>query len=122
MVKLIRFPRKNPYRKWSPEQILAIPEPPDTRTLASQERSRIAAAKTIQAKTGNRDKNRMRKKQAIINILSHYQRQTITTLMELLDRNCTPVSRPTLTRLLKELQAEGQVFNTGLFWSTSISH
>ena len=120
MDNIIQFPRKNPYRKYSPEEILAIKEPPDTRTLVRQERSRIATTKTIAAAVGKRASKRAKRKKAIADILNTGQQWTITVLMRLVgDRTGEEVSRTTVTELLKELEAEGCVCNTHQFWCKS---
>lgn len=117
MGKLIQFPRKNPYRKWSPEEILAIEEPPDTRTLVRQERSRIATTKAIESAASERANKRAKRKQAIVDILDTGQQWTVTVLMRLVgDRIGEQVSRTTVTELLKELEAEGRACNTNQFW------
>lgn len=117
MGELIQFPRKNPYRRWSPEEILAIKEPPDTRTLARQERSRIATTKAIESAAGKRASKRATRKKAIVDFLETGQPLTIAMLMRLVgDRAGEKISRTTVTELLKELEAEGQACNTNQFW------
>lgn len=117
MGELIQFPRKNPYRRWSPSEILAIKEPPDTRQQVRQERSRIATTKKIAAEAGKRQKKRAKRKQAIADILSTGQQWTISVLMRLVgDRTDESISRTTVTELLKELESEGRATNENQFW------
>jgi len=61
MGKLIQFPRQRPGRKWSPAEILAIPEPLDTRELTRRERSRIATTNKIASEAGTRDRKRAKR-------------------------------------------------------------
>ena len=103
MGELIQFPRRNPYRKWSPTEILAIKEPPDTRALVRQERSRIATRKTIAEAVGKRASKRAKRKKAIADILEAGQRWTISVLMRLVSQQLKEsISRATVTELLKE--------------------
>lgn len=121
MGELIQFPRKNPYRKWSPSEILAIKEPPDTRQELRKERSRIATTKKIAAEAGQRQKKRAKRKQAIADILQGGQQWTITVLMRLVgDRTGEQVSRATVTELLKELESEGRAHNINQFWKANL--
>ncbi len=120
MGTLIQFPRQRPGRKWSPAEILAIKEPPDTRQQLRQERSRIATTKTIEAAAGKRASKRAKRKKAIADILDTGQQWTITVLMRLVgDRTSEQVSRTTVTELLKELEAEGCACNTHQFWKST---
>lgn len=120
MGQLIQFPRKNPYRRWSPGEILAIKEPPDTRQQVRQERSRIATTKKIAAEAGQRQKKRAKRKQAIADILANGQHWTITVLMRLVgEQTGEQVSRATITELLKELETEGRVYNINQFWKST---
>ena len=117
MGDIIQFPRQKPGKKWSPSEILAIKEPPDTRVLVRQERSRISTTKAIAAKAGERERKRARRKKAIADILADGQQWTVTVLMRLVgDRTGEQVSRTTVTELLKELEAEGRACNTNQFW------
>jgi len=117
MGNIIQFPRHHPGKRWSPSEILAIAEPPDTRQEVRKERSRTATTKKIAAQAGNRERKRAKRKQAIAEILSGGQRWTITVLMRLVgDRTGQPVSRATVTELLKELEAEGRASNLNQFW------
>jgi len=124
MGDVIQFPRKNPYRKWSPEEILAIKEPPDTRALVRQERSRVATTKAIASATDKRASKRAKRKKVIVEILDASQHQlTITMLMRLVgDRTGEKVSRTAVTELLKELEAEGRACNTRQFWKSKDSN
>lgn len=120
MAKIIQFPRKNPYRRWSPEEILAIKEPPDTRALVRQERSRIATTKAIASAAEKRASKRAKRKKAIADILNTGQQWTVTVLMRLVgDRTGEKVSRAAVTELLKELEAEGCACNTHQFWKST---
>ena len=120
MGDIIQFPRQRPGRKWSPEEILAIKEPPDTRTLVRQERSRIATTKAIAAATDKRASKRAKRKKAIADILNTGQQWTVTVLMRLVgDRTGEQVSRTTVTELLKELESEGCACNTHQFWKST---
>ena len=120
MGEIIQFPRRNPYRKWSPEEILAIKEPPDTRALVRQERSRISTTKAIAAAAGKRASKRAKRKRAITEILNTGQQWTITVLMRLVgDRTGEQVSRTIVTEILKELEAEGCACNTHQFWKST---
>lgn len=120
MGELIQFPRKNPYRRWSPEEILAIKEPPDTRTLVRQERSRIATTKAIASAADRRASKRAKRKKAIADFLGTGQPLTIAMLMRLVgERTGEKVSRTTVTELLKELEAEGCACNSHQFWKTT---
>lgn len=117
MDNIIQFPRHHPGKRWSPSEILAIAEPPDTRQEVRKERSRIATTKKIAAQASDRKKKRAKRKQAIADILSGGQRWTITVLMRLVgDRTGQSVSRATVTELLKELEAEGRASNLNQFW------
>ena len=117
MGELIQFPRQKPGRKWCPKEILAIKEPPDTRALVRQERSRIATSNAIAAKAGERERKRATRKKAIADILNAGQQWTVTVLMRLVgDRTGEQISRTTVTELLKELEAEGRACNTNQFW------
>ena len=126
MGKLIQFPRQRSGRKWSPAEILAISdailkEPLDTRELARQERSQIATTKKIAAEAGKRKNKKAKRKAAITDILDGGQQWTIAVLMRLVgDRTGEPISRTTVTALLKELEAEGQAFNINqFFWKST---
>lgn len=119
MGKLIQFPRHHPGRKWSPTEILAIREPPDTRQEVRQERSRIATTKAIQATAGNRERKKATRKKAIAGILDNGQ-WTITVLVRLIGEHTgESINRTTVTNLLKELEAEGLATRSGLFWTST---
>lgn len=118
MGKLIRFPHPQPERRWSPAEILAIPEPlPNAGELTRQERSRIATTKKVAAEADKREKKRARRKRIIADILDAGGIWTIALLMRLVgDRTGGQISRATVTELLKELEAEGQACNNDQFW------
>jgi hypothetical protein len=103
MGKLIQFPRQKPGRKWSPEEILTLKEPLDTREQVRQERSRIATTKKIAAEAGKREKKRAKRKKAITDLLNAGGTWTIALLMWLVgDRTGEKVSRTTVTEILKK--------------------
>jgi hypothetical protein len=124
MSNVIQFPRQRPGRKWSPEEILAIEEVAlNGRTQQWQEHSRIATTKKIASEAGKRETKKAKRKAAIADILDGGQQWTITVLMRLVgDRIGQPVSRTTITALLKELQAEGRTANCDQFWWKSINN
>ena len=121
MNNIIQFPRQRPGKKWSPEEILAIEEVAlNGRTQQRQEQSRIATTKKIAAEAGKRESKKAKRKAAIADILDGDQQWTITVLMRLVgDRTGKPVSRTTVTLLLKELEAEGEAFNINQFWKST---
>ena len=123
MGDIIQFPRQKPGRKWSPEEILAIPEPLDKRELTRRERSRVATTKKIASEADRRDRKRAKRKKAIADFLNTGQPLTIATLMRLVgDRTGEKVSRTTVTELLKELEAEGCACNSHQFWKSTQGH
>lgn len=112
MGQIIEFPRKNPYRKWSPSEILGIKDPCDTGP-AQRERSGIAAAKARAAETPKREKKKADRKREIIQILDAGEEQTIASLINSIgDR----IGRQTVADYLTELEAEGLVYRVGRFW------
>lgn len=117
MGQLIQFPRHHPGKKWSPTEILAIGEPPDTREQVRIERSRTATTKKNAEGAGKRQSKRDKRKKAIADILSAGGTWTIALLMRLAgDRTGAPISRATVSELLKELEAEGKAHNADQFW------
>ena len=119
MGEIIQIPRQQPGRKWSPTEILAIKEPPDTRKLVRQERSRIATTKAIASAADKRASKRAKRKKAITDILNTGQQWTVTVLVRLIgDATGEKVSRTTVTELLQELEAEGRACNTHQFWKS----
>jgi len=118
MGNLIQFPRPNPRRKWSPSEILGIKEEPDERLQQSRERSVIATREKIASEAGKRERTRSQRKQELENLLGNGQQWTVTRLIRMIEYHfCQPISRTTLVRLLKELEAEGRVSNTNHLWS-----
>jgi hypothetical protein len=114
---IIQFPQPDPRRKWSPAEILAIEVPQDDGTRLRQERSRIATTQKIASEAGNREGKRLGRKQELANILGDGQQWTVTRLMRLVEcRTRKPISRTTVTALLKELEAEGRASHTDQFW------
>jgi len=123
MNNIIQFPRQRPGRKWSPEEILAIEEVALSGAQLRQERSRIATTKKIASEAGKRETKKAKRKAAIADILDGGQQWTITVLMRLVgDRIGQPVSRTTVTALLKELEAEGWASNSNQFWWKSTNN
>ncbi len=119
MGNIIQFPRPNPRRKWSPTEILAIKEEPDERIRQSRERSRVATTQKIASDAGKRADKRAERKQVIVNLLADGQQWTVARLMRMIEcRTREPISRTTVSALLKELEAEGRASNTNQFWST----
>lgn len=109
MTNIIQFPRPLPERKWSPSEILALKEPPDSSAIYRQERARIASTKAIAASAAERERKKAKRKKAIADILSGgRQWWTVTVLMRLVKAGTgEPISRTTVTALLKELEEEG---------------
>ena len=118
MGSIIQFiPRPNPTRRWSPAEILAIKDEPDDKLQQSRERSRIAIAQKVASGAGKRESRRAKRKQELANLLSDGQQWTIARLVRLVEyRTGQPISRTTVTLLLKELEAEGQASNNNRFW------
>jgi hypothetical protein len=120
MGHIIQFPRPNPQRKWSPGEILAIKEEPEDNLRQRQERSRIATREKIASETGKRERKRANRKQIITDILEDGQKWTIARLMRMIEyRTREPISRTTVTALLKELKEEGRASNINQFWFKS---
>ena len=120
MSNLIQFPRHHPGRRWSPAEILAIEDEPDTRSRQTRELNKIATTRAIAAADGKRKSKRSKRKKAISDILNQGQEWTITVLMRLVsDRTGEQISRTTVTEILKELEAEGRAYSINQFWKSA---
>jgi hypothetical protein len=117
MGHIIQFPRPNPRRRWSPEEILAIKEEPDDKLRQSRERSRIGSTQKIASEASKREAKKVERKEVIADVLSDGQQWTVARIMRLVEyRTRQPISRTTVTALLKELETEEKVSHVNQFW------
>jgi DNA-binding PadR family transcriptional regulator len=75
----------------------------------------------IASEAGKREDRRAQRKQAIVNLLSDGQQWTVARLMRMIEYRTggQPISRTTVTGLLRELESEGQAFNINQFWKST---
>lgn len=114
MGDIIQLPRKNPYRKLSPAEILAIKDPTDT---AEAQRQRWAAGRAGgQSKAAKKRTGKAAAKSQILEILGDGQPKSIRAISESID--CR-ISRNTVSRYLKELEREGRIYKIHSLWSAA---